>query len=207
MLSLEDIKIEWSEQASFRISDSRIICIDPYNVGKWEKVDIILITHPHYDHCSISDITKLVKDDTVILAPPDCKDKLTFFKGEIKIVKPNMNLDICGVEIETIPAYNITKSFHPKGKEWVGYVIKIDTKRIYHAGDTDLIQEMYDLKDIDLALLPVGGTYTMDANSAAKVANAIRPKIAIPMHYGTVVGKREDAVTFRDLCKVKVEIL
>lgn len=195
--------IHWLGHSSFKITGEKIIYIDPYQIDDTEKADIILITHPHYDHLSLEDINKIRKENTIILAPEDARDKLSDFKP----VKPYQFLTIEGIKIETIPAYNTDKQFHPKEKNWVGYVIEINGKRIYHAGDTDLIPEMEELKDIDIAMLPIGGTYTMDVTEAVQAVNIIEPKIAIPMHYGKIVGTKLDAEKFKELCSCKVEIL
>jgi len=141
---------------------------------------------------------------TIIVAPEACAAK---FKGDVRTVKPGDALTIEGVTIEVVPAYNLDKPFHPKESGGVGYIITtVEGTRIYHAGDTDLIPEMDQVR-ADVALLPVGGTYTMDAVEAARAANKIKPKVAIPMHWGTTVGSRRDAEQFRDLCEVEVKIL
>ena len=205
---LGNVKIDWLGHAGFRITNKRVIYIDPYNVPPDEKADIILITHGHSDHCSIEDVKELIKDKTIILIPPDCQSKLSDIQGiDIHLVKPGKKIGALGTVIEAVPAYNINKNFHEKANEWVGYIINIDGKRIYHAGDTDFIPEMKEIKEIDIALLPVGGTYTMDAKEAAEAANTIKPKIAVPMHYDSIVGSEEDAKRFKDLCNVEVEIM
>ncbi len=201
-------KIEWLGHAGFKIKGENVIYIDPYNIQPEEKADIILITHGHYDHCSVDDIKGLIKEGTFILATTDCSSKLSNFQGiKVQPVKPGKKFEVLGLRIETVPAYNINKNFHEKSNEWVGYVVEMDGKRIYHAGDTDFIPEMKEIKNIDVALLPVGGTYTMDANDAAKAVNAIRPKVAVPMHYGSIVGTESDAKKFKDLCNCEVEIM
>ncbi len=196
-----NVKLDWLGHASFKITDKKVIYIDPYNVPPDEKADIILITHGHSDHCSIEDIKELIKDRTIILIPPDCQSKLSDLQGiDIHLVKPGKKIGAFGIIIEAVPAYNLNKNFHEK-------VVNIAGKRIYHAGDTDFIPEMKEIKEIDVALLPVGGTYTMDASEAAKAANTIKPKVAVPMHYGSIVGSEEDAKTFKELCNVEVEIM
>jgi len=205
---LGNVKIDWLGHASFKITNKRVIYIDPYNVPSEEKADIILITHSHYDHCSIEDVKGIVKDGTIIIIPPDCQSKLSGIQGiNVYLAKPGKKIEAFGIIIEAVPAYNINKNFHEKSNEWVGYIINTDGKRIYHAGDTDFIPEMKEIKEIDIALLPVGGTYTMDASEAAKATNTIKPKVAVPMHYGSIVGSEKDAKRFKELCNVEVEIM
>ncbi|OIO64175.1 Zn-dependent hydrolase [Candidatus Woesearchaeota archaeon CG1_02_33_12] len=202
------VKIDWLGHSSFKITDKKVVYIDPYNIPPDEKADIILITHGHSDHCSIEDIKELIKDRTIILIPPDCQSKLSDLQGiDIHLVKPGKKIGAFGIIVEAVPAYNLNKNFHEKVNEWVGYIVNIAGKRIYHAGDTDFIPEMKELKEIDVALLPVGGKYTMDAKAAAEAANAIKPKVAVPMHYGSVVGSEADAIKFKELCNCEVEIM
>jgi L-ascorbate metabolism protein UlaG (beta-lactamase superfamily) len=196
--------IKWLGHASFKIGGEKVVYIDPWKLeGKNEKADIILITHDHYDHCSLADIEKLRGSKTTVIAPPDAAKKIT---GDVREVKSGRDLTVKGIKIETYPAYNLEKSFHPRANGWLGYVITINGKRIYHTGDTDLIPEMDKIR-ADVVLLPVGGTYTMDAKQAAQAANRIKPKLAIPMHFGSIVGSSKDAEEFRSLCQVPVEIL
>ena len=184
----KNLLIEWLGHASFRISTKNLtIYIDPYVLPEdMKQADIILVTHEHYDHCAVPNIKKLIKSDGVVVATVDCMGKLA--ELNLKLVTPNQKIKIKGIEIETIPAYNLDKIYHTRVSNWVGYVITINGIRIYHAGDTDFIPEMNNLKNIDIALLPIGGTYTMNEEEAAKAANTIKPKIAVPMHYGTYVG-------------------
>lgn len=196
--------IHWSGHAGFKIGGKRIVYIDPFQLGFPEVGDVILITHHHANHCSPADVKWLRKGSTVIVAPEACADQ---FRGDIRVVGPGDEVTIKGVEIEVVPAYNLDAQHHPKSARLVGYLITTPSgHRIYHAGDTDLIPEM-DEVSADIALLPVGGTYTMDAAEAAMAANRIRPKVAVPMHWGTSVGSREDAERFRELCEVDVRIL
>ena len=203
MLDFEGIRIKWLGHAGFKIKKKKVIYIDPYQIDDIEPADLILITHDHYDHCSPDDIKKIIKEDTIIIGPKEAVSKLT---GNTIAVKPGDRKEVDDIIIDAVPAYNIRKKFHPKNKKYVGYVININGKKIYHAGDTDLIPEMEKLA-VDIALLPVGGEYTMNAEEAALAANKIKPKIAVPMHYGTIVGSEEDAEEFRKQCECEVRIL
>lgn len=195
--------IEWLGHASFKMTKGAVIYVDPWELRATEPADFILITHQHNDHCSVDDIKKIQKNNTVIVAPVDCGLKLA---GHISTVKPGDKLNLKAITVEAIPAYNVNKPFHPKAKGWVGFIIEVGDERIYHAGDTDFIPEMKGL-DVDVALLPIGGTYTMDAKEAAQAAHSIKPRVAIPMHYGSIVGTTKDAERFKELCDVEVEIL
>jgi len=196
-MKIEGIDIEWLGHASFRINKN--IYIDPFQLKTSEPAKIILITHSHYDHCSPQDIQKIVTPETTIIATPDCTSSLTKFeKATLKLAEPGSSFEVDNIKIDTVPAYNIGKQFHPKANEWLGYILTINKKRIYHAGDTDLIPEMENINP-DIALLPIGGKYTMDAKEAAQAAKKLNTKVAIPMHYGTIIGTKEDAETFKSL--------
>ncbi|MEA3459940.1 MAG: MBL fold metallo-hydrolase [Chloroflexota bacterium] len=196
--------IHWLGHASFRIDDEKTVYIDPWKLrGSPLKADLILITHDHYDHCSPDDVAKIAKEGTVIVTVAAAAGKL---KGDARIVKPGDRLTAAGIPIEVVPAYNVGKKFHPKRAGYVGFIITVGGQRIYHAGDTDLIPEMEDIQ-ADITLLPVGGTYTMTAEEAAKAANKIKPQVAVPMHYGDIVGSAEDAQRFQELAQVEVAIL
>lgn len=197
--------VYWLGHASIKITGSNTIYMDPWKIkNDAEKADIVLITHSHYDHCDPSSVDKIIKDDTIVLAPKDCLTK--FNNVDIKSVEPGGTFNIKGVKIEAVPAYNAGKSFHSRSNNWVGYMVTIDGKTIYHAGDSDVIPEMEVLKP-DIMLLPVGGTYTMNAKEASVIVNKIMPEIAVPIHYGEVIGSSQDAEDFKKLCDCKVEIL
>jgi len=214
-----NVEIKWLGHSGFMIKNSKVIYIDPYNIKKEsEKADLILLTHSHYDHCSIADMDKIVKEGTRIIAPADCQSKITRFKVPIKIevVEPNKDLDLGNIKISTVPAYNIDKTFHPKEELWVGYLIKIEDVILYHAGDTDFIPEMQKLTGYKqpgkkfVALLPIGGRFTMSVEEAFEAVKLIKPSLTIPMHWGSIVGSDEDAKEFAELCKAEgfnVEVL
>ena len=197
--------IFWLGHDGFMIkADDRIVTIDPYQVATVEPADILLITHVHYDHCSPEDVKKLQHDSTVIVTEPESADQLS---GDIRIMKPGDAIEVKGTKIEAVAAYNTNKKFHPKEKNWLGFIVTLGGSRIYHAGDTDLIEEMADL-NVDIALLPVSGTYVMTAEEAIEAAKLIKPKIAIPMHYDSLVGSEADAKAFakglEGICEVKL---
>jgi len=205
-----EIEIKWLGHAGFLIKNHKTIYIDPYKIKEnSEKADIILITHSHFDHCSVADIQNIIKENTKIILTADSQSKITRFTIpiDIHIVEPNQELSFGEIKISTLPAYNIDKTFHPREEGWVGYLIKINGVIIYHAGDSDLIPEMQKLTGYKqpgkefIALLPVGGRFTMDAEEAAEAAKLIKPNIAIPMHYGIVSGAKDDAEEFVNLCK------
>ena len=214
-IQIEGVKVEWLGHASFLITyEGKKIFIDPFKISgkisESNKADFIFITHSHYDHCSPEDITKLLKDDTIIVCPADCNSKLNRIQRtlDIKIIEPNSSIKINDMLVETMPAYNINKSFHKREYNWLGYLIKVGGVSIYHSGDTDLIPEMKELKGkVDIALLPVGGTYTMNSEEASEAVRIISPKLAVPMHYGTIVGSLKDAQDFKELVGEKATIL
>ncbi|BCB95511.1 metal-dependent hydrolase [Dissulfurispira thermophila] len=189
---------------TFKITGEKVIFTDPFKIKKKDSADIILITHEHYDHCSPEDVKKIQGPNTVIVTTGDCAKKIS---GNIKIVRPGDKINVSGIEIEAVPAYNTNKQFHTKDKGWVGYIFTANGQRIYIAGDTDYIPEMKTFKNIDIALLPVSGTYVMTAEEAVQAAITINPRIAIPMHYGSIVGDINDAKRFREGLKGKIEVV
>ena len=205
-------KIEVFTQNSIRIRDRKgTIYIDPFQMNEIPNdADYLFITHEHYDHYSPDDIKKVVGDNTVLVIPESMQDKISDISGQMRrivTVKPGMFYEVDGLEFDTVAAYNTLKNYHPKSAEWVGYILRLDDKRIYIAGDTDATKEAKAVK-CDIALVPIGGTFTMNAKQAAGLINDIRPEFAIPTHYGSVVGSPEDAEVFKENVKepVKVEV-
>lgn len=203
-------KIDVFKQNSIRIkSDVGTIYIDPFKIDdEIHDADFILITHDHYDHFSSEDIAKVKKNTTVLVVPEKMEAKAVKESGikEIETVKPGTYHEIGNLELETIPMYNILKPFHPKAAGWVGYILKINGKRIYIAGDTDATKEAKEVI-CDIALVPIGGTYTMDAKKAAELVNEINPEVAIPTHYGSIVGKLSDAKVFAANVKDTIKVV
>ncbi|MGM0428145.1 MAG: MBL fold metallo-hydrolase [Thermodesulfobacteriota bacterium] len=196
-------RISWLGHDGFLIDGTQKLYFDPYQIDGGSRADIICITHEHFDHCSPEDVAKVQGPDTVIVTEAQCKGKLS---GDVRVMKPGDTLEVKGVHIHAVASYNTNKDFHPRKNAWLGFVVKMDGVRIYHAGDTDFIPEMKDL-EVDIALLPVSGTYVMTADEAVKAALAINPKLAIPMHYGAIVGDKQDARTFKDSLEGKIDVL
>lgn len=211
-LKIDNLELMWLGHAGFKIKTAgKVIYVDPYQISSAEVADIILITHPHYDHCSISDLLKISKDGTAIICPAQCQSSITKIgkKINLQVVEPGDKIKIGNLKIQAVPAYNPQKQFHPKSEKWLGFILEMGNVIIYHLGDTDLIPEMERLTGFGkadnkfIALLPVGGNFTMNAEEAAKAAALIKPSIAVPMHFGSVVGTMQDAENFCRLCKEK----
>ena len=196
--------ITWLGHDTFRVAaGGKVIYFDPYDLKSAVPADLIFITHDHYDHCVPDDVIKLLKADTVIVTDAACAKKL---KGTVKTVRPGDRITAGGIAVEAVPAYNTDKKFHPKADGKLGFVITVEGVRIYHAGDTDKIPEMKKLK-ADIALLPVSGTYVMTAAQAVEAALVLKPAVAIPMHYGAIVGSEDDAKKFAEGLKGKIEVV
>jgi L-ascorbate metabolism protein UlaG (beta-lactamase superfamily) len=216
MFTYNGIRITWLGHDGFLLQGKdTTICIDPFKVHHAVPADCILITHEHFDHLSLEDIRKFLKEDTVVVCPKSCAPALQEMR-KLVVVAPGHAVEIHEVHIDAIAAYNTNKYrdpatktvFHPKADGKLGFVVKIDGVSVYHAGDTDMIPEMEDLRP-DIALLPVSGTYVMTAEEAAQAVSSIKPKLAIPMHYSAIVGTDADAHRFKELVgtAAKVEIL
>lgn len=184
--------------------DGKVVYIDPYNLNEESHdADIIFVTHSHYDHYSLEDINKVRKEDTKLIITNDLIDK----EDGICVV-PNQSYEVDGIKFNTVNSYNVNKQFHPKENDWVGYIIELEGIKYYIAGDTD-INEENKLVKCDVAFVPVGGTYTTTALEAAELVNIIKPKVAVPIHYGMIVGSEEDAMIFSDNVdkNIKVKIM
>lgn len=189
--------IKWFGHASFLFTDekgNKIYYVDPFDLKgeKFAPADLIFITHAHPDHCSLESVMKILKGDSVLIAPPDCLN-LIDVKNEKNPVEPNKSYEVKGFKFSTIPAYNHRpgrEELHPRRNNWVGYIFELNGKKIYHAGDTDFTDEMKNLKalNLDVAMLPIGGKFTMDVNEAIEAANYIAAKVTIPMHYKRLLG-------------------
>ena len=203
---LEGIEVLY--HSSVKIKKETIIYFDPFKIDReYHDADIIFITHNHYDHYSEEDINKIRKENTKIVAPLDLLDNLLtlgFTKDNITLVKPNENYNVNGLTFKTVPAYNTNKSFHPKEKNWVGYLLDYNGITYYIAGDTDITEENRQVK-CDIAFVPIGGTYTMNYKEASELINEIKPKIAVPTHYASIVGKKEDGIKFAKLLDSEIE--
>ena len=196
-------KLEVLIDSSIKFSMGLIIYFDPYKIDRdYHDADIIFITHDHYDHYSPLDIKKVIKDDTIIVAPQDIGEKLS--TNNVIGVVPNKNYEVLNIKFKTIPAYNVNKNFHPKENNWVGYLLEYNNIKYYIAGDTDITKENQDIV-CDVAFVPIGGVYTMDYQEAAKLINKIKPRIAVPIHYGLIVGNKDDGIKFSKLLNNNIE--
>ena len=195
-----------NEQSSVRIEAERVLYFDPFHIsGEPRDADIILITHEHFDHFSPKDIAAVSKDDTVIIAPKAMANA-GFPKSRAIFMAPGEVTEILGIRIEAVPAYNLLKPFHPKRNGWLGYVADIGGERVYVCGDTDDTPEARNVK-CDIVCVPIGGTYTMNAKKAAAFVNELSPRAAIPIHYGTIVGKPSDAEEFERNVESSIRVI
>lgn len=215
MFEYHGIKIKWYGHDTFTLEKEITIYTDPFKLTKAIQADLILISHNHFDHMSLEDLKKISTKNTIIVAANECISQISNISLKEKIgIAPGEEKTINNIKIKAVPAYNIDKinpdtekPFHPKEDKKIGFIITIQGTSIYHTGDSDLIPEMADLKP-DILLIPVSGTYVMTSKEAANAVEKIKPKIAIPMHYGTIVGSENDAKEFKNLVKsCKVQIL
>lgn len=203
--------IEVLTHSSIRIVDKYTIYVDPFHMDKeTNDADMIFITHDHFDHFSSEDIAKVVKEDTILVVPDKMKEQASAIKipnGRLVTVIPGDVIEIGDLQIETVPAYNNMKPFHPKKAGWVGYILYLEIGKVYIAGDTDLTEDNKNVS-CDIAMVPIGGTFTMNAKKAAELVNMIRPQVAIPIHYGNITGSKSDEEVFSSHVdpNIKVEI-
>ena len=199
------ITVLWLGHASFKIvAPDAIIYIDPWKINDApHDASVVLVSHSHYDHYSPDDVAKVAAADTELIASDDVVAK----HGSGRAIKPGDTLEFAGGKVTAVSAYNPNKQFHPQANNWVGFIVEIDGKRIYYAGDTDLTPEMKALTNIDLALMPVAATYTMNAQEASDAVNEFKPAQALPYHWGDIVGDDSDAEKFKKFAPCQVNLL
>jgi len=213
-MEYKEVEIHWLGHSGFRIEfGGKNYYFDPFQISSTlKKADFVFISHSHYDHCSLEDLQKVCKNGTIFVMPADCQSKVNRldFQFEARIISPENEINLDGIDVKAVKSYNLGKPFHTKEEEWNGYIADFNGIKIYHAGDSDFIPEMKNLGEIDIAFLPVSGNTTMNFSEAVKAAMVIKPKIAIPMHYNSIMGSKEDALKFKELCEqegIKVQIL
>jgi L-ascorbate metabolism protein UlaG (beta-lactamase superfamily) len=198
----------WFRQSAMRFAGEGLtVYIDPWGTEAEREADVVFITHAHYDHFQLEEIERLSTPATKLVAPRDVAKELS---GDVTPVAPGDSIEISGIPVQAVPAYNVHPDRldkHPRANRWVGYILELGGISYYHAGDTDHVPELDDVS-ADVAFLPIGGTYTMDVSEAAGLATTMSPQVAVPMHYGFVVGSPKDAETFRrKAAPVPVEVL
>jgi len=207
-MAAQDIldRLDWFGHASFRVRSSAVVYLDPWEIpraGVSAPADLILVTHSHYDHFSRADVEALSGPDTVILASADVAAELG---GAARGLAPGETADEKGVRVRATHAYNVGKEFHPPERKWLGFIVDLPQGRLFYPGDTDVIPELTGVKP-DVLLMPVGGTYTTDADEAARGAEMVQPQVAVPMHWGKIVGTAEDARRFAKVYPGETRIL
>ncbi len=200
-MNLSNITV--NQQSSIRIQGEKVIYFDPFGIVEEKKdADIIFVTHEHFDHFEPESIQKIKKDGTILVVPVTMREKASKEAGiseeQIVAVSPSSSIEVSGLQVDIIPSYNVLKPFHTKGSKWVGYKVTMDGVSYYVAGDTDVNKDVKEVK-CDVALLPIGGHYTMDKKHAAELTGTICPKAAIPTHYGSIVGKTTDGEDYKKL--------
>jgi len=198
------VEITWINHASFRLAGSRVVYIDPWKLPHGPRDGhVVFVSHSHHDHFNPGDIQKVCAPDAVVVAPPDTASQFQAARS----LAPGQTLRFDDVSLTGVPAYNVGKDFHPQANDWLGAIIELDNARVYYAGDTDRIPEMAKLEEIDVALLPVGGKYTMNASEAAEACDDIGCAAAVPYHFGDIVGSADDARQFADAAGCTVHVL
>lgn len=200
-MKYKDVEINWLGHSGFKIKKEFVVYIDPFQINSNEKADMILISHSHYDHCSIEDLKKIVKSTTIILGPPDILSNIRQLNDlRFEIFEPGKEFNFENINVKAVFAYNINKQFHPKDERWMGFVVDVNGIKIYHTGDSDFIPEMKNIK-CDVALIPISGKFVMDVNEAVNAVLTIKPELVIPMHYGSIIGDKNQALEFVTKCK------
>lgn len=196
--------VTWFKQSAIRVrSGGRVLYVDPWGVPGGEEADFILLTHPHYDHFSEEDIARIRGTRTVVIEPASMKKQ---YESADHFLRPGDLLQLDGLDVLAVPAHNEAKHFHPRRNGWLGYVFTLGDVTYYHAGDTDFLESMSEIR-CDVAFLPCGGHYTMGAEDAARAAAACDAKVIVPIHWGDVVGSIEDARRLATLASAEVTIL
>ena len=204
MWTYNGVKVHWLGHDCFVLSGSKTVILDPFKAKGDYRADVLMITHEHFDHLSDEDIKKFAGESTTIVAPRICEEPLKSYGQEKVFVQPGSVVEVKGIKIEAVPAYNVNKFrepgkvFHPKEDGRVGYVVTLDGVRFYQAGDSDATPELKAV-GVDVAFLPVSGTYVMTAEEAAEAAKEMKAKVVVPMHYQSIVGTRDDAERFKEL--------
>lgn len=214
MPTIKNIDLTWFKHDTFRLlADGKVIWTDPYQIKERKKADIILVSHAHHDHCDVDSLKKLCTDDTTLITTPLAKEKVDALPGKKKYLEPGKGITVDGVKVKAVHAYNVNKfrspgtPFHPKGKN-LGFIFEVHDTRVYFAGDTDPIKEMEDFGPIDVALIPISGTYVANVDEAVEIVKKIRPDVVVPMHVGRGIGSLDDRTEFKkkvgSLAKVKL---
>ena len=200
-------KITINAHSSIRLAGEMTVYVDPFKIeAETHDADVICVTHSHFDHFSIEDIRKIANEDTVYVAPETMREEMEKVQlTNCVFMNPYDSIAVDSVKIDAVPSYNTNKPMHPKENGWLGYIVEIEDTRIYIAGDTDIIEEGKTY-ECDIAMVPCGGTYTMDASEAAEYVNMISPKVAIPTHYGSLTGSAESGLEFKEKVNKDIEV-
>lgn len=200
------MQIEVLNHASIKITSDKIYYFDPYKIDKkMSDADYIFITHDHYDHFDYSSIKNVIKESTMLIVPACLEEKVKEITNNYTIVYPSCNYEIATLHFDTVPSYNIGKSFHLKEMNYVGYIVNIKNNKVYVMGDTDVIDEIKDIS-CDICFVPIGGTYTMNYKEASNYINMIKPKEVIPIHYGSIVGNKDLGLKFSELVNSNINV-